>query len=102
MDFLEGDSAFFDFPKTQEGGYVLPGTNPPLASIPSPRLNFNFRGNMAANQPWLTITTLSTPSPQNPLLKHPEKIMPKFDPDKDILPEDHIKQFMLTLNLINV
>ena len=57
---------------------------------------------MEATQPWLTINALSIPGPQNPLSNHPEKILPKFDPNKDILPKDHIKQFMLTLNLMNV
>ena len=38
----------------------------------------------------------------NPLPKHPKKFLPKFDPDKDILPKDHIKQFMITLKLMNV
>ena len=56
---------------------------------------------MEANQPWLTINALSIPGPQNRLPKHPEKLLPKFDPDKDILPKDHINQFMLALKLIN-
>lgn len=37
LDFPEGDSAFFEFPKTQEGGcgaHDPPKNNPPLASIP--------------------------------------------------------------------
>ena len=57
---------------------------------------------MEANSRWLTINPLAIPGPQNPLPKHPEKLLPKFDPDKDILPEYHIKQFMLTLNLMKV
>ena len=57
---------------------------------------------MAPKQPWLTIIALSIPSPPNPLPTHLEETPPKFDPDKDILPEDHIKQFMLPLNLMNV
>ena len=57
---------------------------------------------MEANQPWLTINSLAIPGPQNPLTNHPEKILPMFDPDNDILPEDHINKFKLTLNLMNV
>ena len=105
MYFAEGYLTFFDFPETQVGSVgplELPVANPNLASIPSPQLNFNFGGNMSANQPWLTINGLAIPVPQNPLPKHLEKILPKFDPDKDILPKYHIKQFMLTLNLTNV
>jgi hypothetical protein len=57
---------------------------------------------MESNQPWITINALAILGPQNPLPKHPEKLLPKFDPKKAILPEDHIKQFMLSLNLMNV
>lgn len=57
---------------------------------------------METHQPWLTINALAIPGHENHLTKHPEKFLPKFDPDKDILPEDHIKQFMLALNLMNV
>ena len=57
---------------------------------------------MVANQPWLTINALAIPGPQNPLPKHPEKLLPVFDPNNDILPEDHINKFNLTLNLMNV
>jgi hypothetical protein len=105
VDFQEEDLTFFDFLETHVGGSGPPEpheTNPPLYSIPYPRLNFNFGGNMAANQPWLTISTLSIPGPQNPLPKHPKRLLPKFDPNKVILPKDHIMQFMLTLSLMNV
>jgi hypothetical protein len=57
---------------------------------------------METNQPWLTINALSILGPQNPLPKHREKFLPRFDPNKDIFPKDHIKQFMLALNLMNV
>ena len=57
---------------------------------------------MEANQPWITINVLAIPRPQNPLPKHPKKLFPKFDPDNDILPKDHINKFKLTLMLMNV
>ena len=57
---------------------------------------------MVANQPWITINVLGIPGSQNALPKSLEKLLPKFDPDKDVLPEDHIKQFMLALRLMNV
>ena len=34
--------------------------------------------------------------------KHPEKILPKFDHDGDVLLEDHIKKIILSLILMNV
>jgi len=52
VDFQEEDPTFFDFPKTQPGGSgppEPPETNPPLDSIPSPRLNFTFGGSIATN-----------------------------------------------------
>ena len=63
MDFQE-DPTFFNFHKTQAGGSGPPEpheTNPPLDSIPSPRLNFTFGGSMETNPRWLTIDALSIP-----------------------------------------
>jgi hypothetical protein len=57
---------------------------------------------METNHPWFSINALSIPSRHNSLPKYPEIFLPKFDPDKDILPEDHIKKFMCDLNLMNV
>lgn len=57
---------------------------------------------MKANQPWLVSNSIFVPSAQHPLPKHPKTIIPRFDPDNDVLPEDHIKQFMLSLILLNV
>ena len=34
--------------------------------------------------------------------KNPQKFLPKYDLDDDVLPEYHIKQFMDALNLMNV
>ncbi|CAF4368448.1 unnamed protein product, partial [Adineta steineri] len=51
LDF-QGDSTFFNFPETQAGGYgppEPPKTNPPLESIPYPRLDFTFGGSMDSN-----------------------------------------------------
>ncbi|CAF4431786.1 unnamed protein product, partial [Adineta steineri] len=51
VDF-QGDSTFFNLPKTQEGGFgppEPPETNPPLGSITSPRFNFTFGCSMATN-----------------------------------------------------
>ena len=104
MDF-QGDSTFFNFLETQEGGFGPPEaleTNPPLVSIPSPQLNFTFGGSMVANPGCLTINALAIPRPQNPLPNHPKKLFPNFDPDDDILPKTHIDEFMLAMNIMNV
>ena len=42
------------------------------------------------------------PDIQHPMPKHPEKLLPKFDPDNDVTPKDHIKQFMCLLRLMDV
>lgn len=39
---------------------------------------------------------------QHPLPKHPKNILPRFDPDNGVTPQDHIKQFILSLRLIDV
>jgi hypothetical protein len=57
---------------------------------------------MAANRPWLAMGVVVVPGAQHPLPKHPERLLPKFDPNNDIIPEDHIKQFMLSLRLLDV
>ena len=57
---------------------------------------------MVANRPWLASNVIAVPGIQHPLPKHPEKILPKFDHDKDVTPEDHIKKFMISLRLMDV
>ena len=57
---------------------------------------------MVSNQQWLNINALAILGPENPLPKHLEKLLPKFDLDNDILPENHINKFMLAMNIMNV
>ena len=57
---------------------------------------------MATYKPYLTIDAISIPGTTHPFPKHPEKFFPKYDPDDGVLLEYHIKQFMNTLNLMNV
>jgi hypothetical protein len=57
---------------------------------------------MATNQPWLVVYAIAVPGNQHPLPKHPKKLLPKFDPDSDVSPEDYIKQFMFSLRLMDV
>ena len=46
---------------------------------------------MATSLPWLAVDSIAVPGDQHPLPKHPEKLLPKFDLDNDVLPEYHIK-----------
>ena len=57
---------------------------------------------MAANPQCLTINPLAISGPQNPLPKNPNRLLPKFDPDNDILPKTHLDKFMLAMNIMNV
>ena len=57
---------------------------------------------MVENRPWLAVDAIAVPDAQHPLLKHPKKLLPKFDLDNDVAPEDHIKQFMPSLRLMDV
>ena len=105
LDSPEGDSTFYDSPKAQASGFGAlkpPKTNPPCTNPPSPRLNFNFLSNMEAKRPWLVIDSIVVPGSQHPFPKHPKKLLPKFDLDNCVSPEDHIKQFMLSLKLMDV
>ena len=56
---------------------------------------------MAANRPWLAANAIAVPGAQHPLPKHPKIFLPKFDLDNYVTLEDHIKQFMLSLRLLD-
>jgi hypothetical protein len=57
---------------------------------------------MEAYKHWITIDSLAIPNDPNALPKPLEKLFSKFDPIKYVLLEDHIKQFMFSLRLMNV
>ena len=57
---------------------------------------------MEANRPWLATDSIAIPSAQHPFPKHPEKILPKVDLDNDVTQEDHIKQFMFSIRLMDM
>jgi hypothetical protein len=101
----EGYSTFYEFLEAPAGGFgplELPKTNTPYTNIPSPRPNSNFRANMAANRPSLVVDSIVVPGAQHPFTRHPKKLLPKFDPDNDVSPKYHIKQFMLSLRIMEV
>ena len=55
------------------------------------------------NQPtWREITPLYLDAPLHDLSNHSEQVLPKFDPEKGIYIEDHLKSFYLVLNLLIV
>jgi hypothetical protein len=54
------------------------------------------------NQPWLVGDVVVIPGRVHNLPRHPEKMLPKYDPETSGLPEDHIKKFILAIRLMNV
>jgi hypothetical protein len=54
------------------------------------------------NHPWLARDSLALPGRLHHFPRHPEKLLPKFDPETSGLPEDHIKKFILAIRLMNV
>ena len=55
------------------------------------------------NKPtWRERTSLNMVFPLHDLPKHPERVLPKFDPRKGVSTEDHLKNFNMDLNLLNV
>jgi hypothetical protein len=53
-------------------------------------------------EPWLLPDVVSIPGVLHDLPKHPEKFLPKFDPEKKDSAEDHVKKFLLAIRLQNV
>ena len=58
--------------------------------------------NPNANMPWLAQDVVAVPGDQHPLPKHPEKLLPKFNPESKEPAEDHVKKFMLAIQLLDV
>ena len=52
--------------------------------------------------PWLASEALSIPKNVEPLLRHPEKVLSKFNLDEKEPAEDHARKFMLAIRLLNV
>lgn len=57
---------------------------------------------MEANRPYLAFDAILVDGAQHPFPKQPKNILPKFDLDNDVSPEDHIKQFMISITLMDV
>jgi hypothetical protein len=58
--------------------------------------------NANANMPWLAQDVVAIIGDVHDLPKHPEKLLPMFDPDKKESPEDPVNKFMLAARLMNV
>jgi hypothetical protein len=54
------------------------------------------------NQPWLAEDVVVVPGRVHNIPRHPEKLLPRYDPENLGLPEDHINKFILVIRLMNV
>jgi hypothetical protein len=68
-----------------------PGT--PQAIVGNPKM---------AQRPWRSPGAVTMPAPLHPLPDYPEKWLPKFNPDAGTSAEEHINNFMLSVNLKGV
>lgn len=55
-----------------------------------------------AQSPWNNPGAVLMPPPLSPIPAHPEKWLPKFNPETCMLAEEHINNFMLSVNLNGV
>jgi len=55
-----------------------------------------------AQRPWTNPGVDTTPTPLSQFPSHPEKWLPRFNPDIGILGDEHINNFMLSINLNGV
>ena len=90
------------------GGSGRPPSPPHSSSIPQkpPSPPPTPRNMAAANppnpMPWMAQDAVAVPGVQHPLPKHPEKLLPKFNPESKEPAEDHVKKFMLEIRLLDV
>ena len=55
------------------------------------------QGNPNGDRPWLPRGVVAIPGLQHNLPKHPDKLLPKFDPDDKGLVKNHIDKFILVV-----
>ena len=55
-----------------------------------------------AQTPWNNLGVVLMPAPLSQILAHPEKWLPKFNPEVGMLAEEQINNFMLSINLNGV
>ena len=74
--------------------------SPSTTATPSP----SHIPTMAQNppRPWTNPGAVRMTGPLSQLLAHPEKWLPKFNLDNGLLVEEHINNFMLSINLNGV
>lgn len=62
----------------------------------------NQGGHPPAAQNWLNQDVVAIPGPAHNMPKHPEKVLPIFNPDEKQPTKKHFKQFKMKVRLLNV
>ena len=57
--------------------------------------------NNPPTRPWLVLNVMVVSGDVHDLPKHPKKLLPKFDPNKNEPPKYHMKKFTLTPRIMN-
>lgn len=75
--------------------------SPSTTATPPPTHTSTMVGNLPP-RPWANLGAIRIPAPLSQLPAHPEKWLPKFNPDNGQLAKEHINNFMLSINLNGV
>ena len=84
---------------SQSSGIVISSSSQPQGS--SSALS-SVSSSTMAQSPWNNPGAVLMPAPLSQLPAHPEKWLPKFNPKAGMLAEEHINNFMLSINLNGV
>ena len=60
------------------------------------------QGKPNTDRPWLQCGAIVVPGLQHNLPKHPDKLLPKFDPDDKGLSKNHVDKSILVVPAMNV
>lgn len=84
---------------SQTSGVIISSSSQPQGSSSSPS---SVSSSAMAQNPWNNPGAVLMPAPLSQILTHPEKWLPKFNPEAGMLAEEHINNFMLSINLNGV
>jgi hypothetical protein len=94
---LEENSEEEDNPKSDSEGEEQ------LQSVMyNPQIMVGNNQNPPPYETWLVLDIVVIPGQLHDMPKHPEKFLPKFDPNKKYFAEDHVKKFISAIRLQNV
>ncbi len=86
------------YPSQSSGVIISSSSRPQGSSSPLPFVSKS----VMAQSPWNNPGVVLMPAPLSQLPTHPEKWLPKFNPEEGMLAEEYINNFMLSINLNGV